>query len=239
MNVIMELKKVTREYEGKSALCGINLKIKHGEVFSLIGPNGAGKTTLLRIMAFLDKPTNGKIIYKGKEAWGPNLTKYRKKVTMVFQRPLFFNSTVFDNIAYGLKLRGYSSEEIEQKVDNVLRLVKMEDFQERSIKKISGGEQQRVAMARAIALNPELLLLDEPTANLDPANTKLIEKIIKKISKITTVVVATHNLFQAKRLSDRIGCLLSGRLIDVGNTRDIFSRPRDERTKKFVRGEFF
>ncbi|HID60953.1 MAG TPA: ATP-binding cassette domain-containing protein, partial [Hadesarchaea archaeon] len=126
MVVILELKKITKKYNGKLALRGIDLKINSGEIFSVIGPNGAGKTTLLRVMALLDKPTSGKIIYNGKETKNTNLVACRNDITMVFQRAVFFNSTVFNNVAYGLKLRGYSSKKIGQKVDDVLKLVGME-----------------------------------------------------------------------------------------------------------------
>jgi tungstate transport system ATP-binding protein len=239
MVVILKLRKIRKEYDGKQALRGINLDIKEGEIFSIIGPNGAGKTTLLRIMSFLDKPTGGEIFYKSKRVEKTVPANLAKKVTMVFQQPVLFNSTVFENIAYGLRLRNCHADEINRRVDEVLNSVKLRGFGGRRAKKLSGGEQQRVILARALVLNPELLLLDEPTANLDPVNTALIERIIKGLRGKTAVVVATHNLFQAKRLSDRVACLLEGRLIDVGETREIFNHPKDERTKKFIRGEFF
>ncbi len=239
MVTVLKLRRISKEYDGKTALRGINLDIKEGEILSIIGPNGAGKTTLLHIMALLDKPTSGEIVYKGAKIKRANLTQHRKNITAVFQQVVLFNSTVFENVAYGLKLRGCPAEEIEQKVDSVLKLVRLQGFRDRKAKKLSGGEQQRVALARALVLYPKLLLLDEPTADLDPANTILIEKIIGGLREKTTVVVATHNLFQARRLSDEVACLLDGELMAMGKTRNIFMHPKDERIKKFIHGEFF
>ncbi len=239
MSTIFSLKNVAKNYDGNEALRDINLDIQKGEIFSIIGPNGAGKTTLLHIIGLLREPAKGEIKFKGSIINKSNSSDYRKKITMVFQQPVLFNSTVFDNVGYGLKIRGNSEEEIVKKVGAALESVGMSNFSHKKAKKLSVGEQQRVVLARALALNPELLLLDEPTANLDPKNSILVENIIKKMRGKTTVVITTHNLFQARRISDRVACLLGGEIIDVGKTKDIFSRPTDERTKKFIRGEFF
>ena len=206
-------------------------------MLAVIGPNGSGKTTLLRMMALIDKPDGGEIYYKGEKANNSNAKSIRGKVTMVFQRSVNFNKTVYKNVAYGLELKKMSENEMKRKVMQVLDLVGIRKFANRRSKKLSGGEQQRVAIARALVLEPELLLLDEPTANLDPKNTLEIERIINRIKKKTTVVIATNNPFQASRLSDRIACLLSGRLIGEGTPREIIDRPKDTRIKKFVRGE--
>jgi len=213
------------------------LKVRAGQVLAVIGPNGSGKTTLLRMMALIDKPDGGEIYYKGEKANNSNAKSIRGKVTMVFQRSVNFNKTVYKNVAYGLELKKMSENEMKRKVMQVLDLVGIRKFANRRSKKLSGGEQQRVAIARALVLEPELLLLDEPTANLDPKNTLEIERIINRIKKKTTVVIATNNPFQASRLSDRVACLLSGRLIGEGTPREIIDRPKDTRIKKFVRGE--
>lgn len=239
MAALLKLKNIRQEYDGKIALKGVDLDLRENEVLSIIGPNGAGKTTLLRIMALLDKQTVGEVIYKGARIRKSNLDRFRKKITMVFQRAVLFNATVFDNVAYGLKLRGYQRDEIERRVEQALGLVRIENFSRRKAKTLSGGEQQRVVLARALALEPELLLLDEPTANLDPTSAALVERMIKNLKKETTVVVTTHNLFQARRLPDRIVCLLDGAIITTGKTKEIFRRPKDERIRKFIRGEFF
>ena len=215
----------------------LNLKVIKGQVLAVIGPNGSGKTTLLRMMAFIDKPNDGEIYHKGAKVDNSSAKAIRGKVTMVFQRSVNFNKTVYKNVAYGLELKKMSENEIKRRVMKVLDLVGIRKFAGRRSKKLSGGEQQRVAIARALVLEPELLLLDEPTANLDPKNTLEIERIINRIKKRTTVVIATNNPFQASRLSDRVACLLNGRLIGEGTPREIIDRPRDARIKKFVRGE--
>jgi len=215
----------------------LNLKVRERQVLAVIGPNGSGKTTLLRMMAFIDKPTDGEIYYKGEKVDNSNAKAIRGKGTMVFQMSVNFNKTVYKNVAYGLELKKMSESEIKRKAMQVLDLVGMKKFADRRSKKLSGGEQQRVAIARALVLEPELLLLDEPTANLDPKNTLEIERIITKIKKKTTVVIATNNPFQASRLSDRVVCLLNGRLIGEGTPKEMINRPRDARIKKFVRGE--
>jgi len=239
MVALVKLKRITRNYDGISALRGVSLEIKDGEILSIIGPNGSGKTTLLKILALLDRPSSGEIFYRGVRLGDSTSPQQRKKITMVFQRPALFNATVFANVAYGLALRGHSAGDISHRVERALKIVRLKGFASRMAGKLSGGEQQRVVLARAIALEPELLLLDEPTSNLDPANSAIFEKTIRSLGGKTTVVVATHNLFQAKRISDRVGCLLNGVMIDVGKTKDIFTRPRSKTTRKFISGEFF
>jgi len=228
---------VYRAHDGRAVIKQFNLKVRKGQVLAVIGPNGVGKTTLLRMMALLDKPTDGEIYYKGEKVDDSNAKAIRGKVTMVFQRSVNFNKTVYKNVAYGLQLKKMSENEIRRRVMQALDLVGMKKFVDRRSKKLSGGEQQRVAIARALVLEPELLLLDEPTANLDPKNTLGIERIISEIKKRATVVIATNNPFQASRLSDRVACLLNGRLIGEGTPKEIIDRPRDARIKKFVRGE--
>jgi tungstate transport system ATP-binding protein len=234
---VEEFKKVYRAYDDRVVIKQLNLKVREQQVLAVIGPNGSGKTTLLRMMAFIDKPTSGEIYYKGEKVDDSNAKAIRGKVTMVFQKAVNFNKTVYKNVAYGLQLKKMSENEIKRRVMRALDLVGMKKFAGRRSKKLSGGEQQRVAIARALVLEPELLLLDEPTANLDPKNTLEIERIINGIKKRTTVVVATNNPFQASRLSDRVVCLLNGRLIGEGTSKEIIDRPRDARIKKFVRGE--
>jgi len=235
--MLEELVAVCREYDGVPVIKRLSMKVREGRVLSIIGPNGAGKTTLLRMMALLDKPTEGEIYYRGTKVDNSSVNAIRGKVTMVFQRTVNFNKTVYKNVAYGPELKKMSESEIKRRVVKALGLVDMKKFADRRAKKLSGGEQQRLAIARALVLEPELLLLDEPTANLDPKNTLEIERIINEIKGRTTVVIATNNPYQAGRLSDRIVCLLDGRLIGEGTPKEIIDRPRDTRIKKFVRGE--
>jgi tungstate transport system ATP-binding protein len=224
---MLELRRVVRRYGEKVALRGVSLRVRRGESLSLIGPNGSGKTTLLRVAALLDRPDEGEVRYRGDP----------RGVTMVFQQPLFFDTTVFKNVAYGLRIRGRPEAEIGERVRRVLSLVGMEGKEGRRVRELSGGERQRVALARALVLEPELLLLDEPTSSLDPPNTWLVEEIIREAERERTVVLSTNHPFQAARLSRRVACLFEGRLIAQGSPREIVERPREERLRRFLRGE--
>lgn len=235
--MLEELVAVCREYDGVPVIKRLSMKVRDRQVLSIIGPNGTGKTTLLKMMALLEKPTEGEIYYMGNKVDDSSINAIRGRVTMVFQRTVNFNKTVFKNVAYGSELKKMSESEIKRRVMQALELVGMKKFADRRAKKLSGGEQQRLAIARALVLDPELLLLDEPTANLDPKNTLGVERIINEIKGRTTVVISTNNPYQAGRLSDRIACLLDGRLIGEGTPKEIIDRPRDGRIKKFVRGE--
>jgi len=224
---MLELRRVVRRYGEKVALRGVSLRVRRGESLSLIGPNGSGKTTLLRVAALLDRPDEGEVRYRGDP----------RGVTMVFQQPVFFDTTVFKNVAYGLRIRGRPEAEIGERVRRVLSLVGMEGKEGRRVRELSGGERQRVALARALVLEPELLLLDEPTSSLDPPNTWLVEEIIREAERERTVVLSTNHPFQAARLSRRVACLFEGRVIAQGSPREIVERPREERLRRFLRGE--
>lgn len=215
----------------------ISLEIRKGDLLAFIGHNGSGKTTLLRILASLELPTSGRYLYRGEEI--NELYDLNKRATLVFQKSTMFNSSVEDNIAYGLKVRDFSRSEVESKVSEALELVKMQDHASKNAKDLSGGEQQRVALARAFVIDPDLLLLDEPTSNVDPGNAKIVEEAIKEIveKNDTTVVLATHTLFQAKRLSNRTAHLYDGKILEEGKTEELFENPKHEKTKGFVSGE--
>lgn len=230
---------LTKSYSDTKALDNVSLEIEKGEIFCIMGHSGAGKTTLLRILALLEKPDSGEYYFDGaKVDWNDNL---RKSITMIFQIPVMFNTTVFKNIAYGLKIRNYPKNEIRKKVKEVLELVGLQGYENRKAKSLSGGEKQRVAIARAIVLEPKLLLMDEPTANLDPTNSAIIEEIVREIvrEKETTIVFSTHNLFQAKRLAHRVAHIYKGKIVEVGDTKEVFENPKNELTKKFINGELF
>ncbi len=227
MAPIVQLKNVTKQYGSITALDNINLEVDSGEIFTLIGPNGSGKTTMLRIMLGIEESTSGEIHFKGVRVDEDSLADVRAKSTMVFQRTALFNTTVQKNVVYGLKLRGYAKKQIEAEVKAALRMVRLEGYEKRWAKKLSGGEQQRVSLAMALALNTELLLLDEPTANLDPKNVSIIEETISWVNRErgATVVMATHNMFQAETLTHRAALLLRGKIVQVGTTREIFGAP--------------
>ena len=227
-----------QRYDSKRALKGLNLAIEKGEVFALIGPVGAGKTTLLRLLNQLDNPASGRIYFAGQDVLSsPKLKlEIRRKMVMVFQKPAVFNTSVYDNVAYPLKVRGYSREIISRKVGRMLEVIGLEGFQGRNARTLSGGEAQRVALARAMIIEPEVLLLDEPTANLDPVSVDLIVTLILRFNREqgTTIVMATHDMSQGQRLADRIGVLMDGELIQVGRAEEIFNTPINIKIAKFV-----
>jgi len=237
--ILIRLSNIHKWYGNREALSGIELEIEKGKIFAIMGNSGAGKTTLLRIMALLEKPDRGEYLFDGENA---NImdTVVRKRVTMVFQKPVMFNTSVFNNVSYGLKLRGYSKKEIAEKVRDILELVKLEGYQKYNARKLSGGEQQRVAIARCLVLEPDVLLMDEPTANLDPSNVITIENIMKKSAENgTTIVLATHNLFQARRISQRVMHLYNGEVVESGDTVSVFENPKEELTRQFINGEIY
>jgi len=227
MKTIIELENIIKTYGNITALDRVSLKVRKGEIFTIAGPNGSGKTTMLRIMAFIDTPTSGEVYFDGIKVSNENRGQVRAKCTMVFQKTALFNTSVYKNIAYGLKLRGFPKKEIEERVKDVLGLVKLDGYEKRLVKKLSGGEQQRVSLARALVLDAELLLLDEPTANLDPKNMSIIEETVSRVNRErkNTVVMATHNLFQAENITKRAALLLGGRIVEVGTAQEIFRTP--------------
>jgi tungstate transport system ATP-binding protein len=237
-----QVNKITKSFEDKCALKDINLFCEKGSIMAIIGPSGAGKTTLLRILNLLDKPTSGELNIEGKRIQNignGDLYEIRTKMAMVFQNPSLFQRTVKDNVAYALKIRNMDHEEIEKKVKSALGLVGLDGIQDQFAPTLSAGEAQRVAFARAIVFEPELLLLDEFTANLDPANVQLLEEAVLKYHKDTkaTIVLATHNLFQAKRLAHRVAFFLNGEVVEVEDKRKFFESPENPTTEAFLSGE--
>lgn len=224
---LIELRNLAKQYANIPALQDISLQIKKGETLTIMGPNGSGKTTMLRIMAGLDMPTTGQIYFNGMEVNDSNRNQIRNQVTMVFQKITLFSTTVYKNVAYGLKVRGLRKKEIDQRINSALTAVKLEGYARRQVKKLSGGEQQRVTLARALALNTPLLLLDEPTANLDPETVSIIEETIQRTNHQfdTTIIMATHNVFQAQTITKRAALLLQGRIVETGTIEEIFRRP--------------
>lgn len=236
---IYELSNLSKTYNSRFKLEIEHLKINAGECFVLVGPSGSGKSTLLRLLNFLEQPTSGTIKFEGKSytaAEMPNIG-IRRRITTVFQNPLLMRMSVLDNVRFGLRLRG--SDGTPEKAQAALELVGLGALAHEPVRTLSGGEAQRVALARAIVFSPDVLLLDEPTANLDPYNVGLIEQIVQTLNKDngTTIIMVTHNVFQAHRLGKRAAFLLDGRIIEVADGSNFFEKPKDKRTGAFVRGE--
>lgn len=238
MNPVYRLEHVTKSYNGRTVLHIDRLDIFPGEILGIIGPSGAGKSTLLRLLNFLEMPDTGTITFGTYCTNGstPPLS-VRRRVTTVFQRPVLLSRSVRANVAYGLRIRGQNH--IRSSVANVLEQVGLPELARAPAHTLSGGEAQRVALARALVIEPQVLLLDEPTANLDPRNVKLIETIIRDINERqgTTIVLVTHNVFQARRLAHRVAFLLDGELVELGSTQQVLEAPADPRTGAFVRGD--
>jgi len=219
-------------------LKNINIRIERGEVFVMIGPTGAGKTTLLRLIDLLDSPTSGRIYFDGTDVTELRRRKVevRRRMAFVLQKPIVFNMSVYDNIAYGLKWRGTGRSSIREKVSSILEIVGLYAYKDRNARTLSGGEVQRVAIARAIVSEPELLLLDEPTANLDPISASKVEELIANIIPRydTTIIMATHDMSQGQRLADTVSVLLNGEIRQTGDWREVFSSPRNREVAGFV-----
>ncbi len=227
---IVRLEDVCLERDGRSILKEIDLTIKAGESVAIIGPTGSGKTSLLRIIDLIDNPSRGLLLFKGKALKSEvERIRARRCIGMVFQRPAMLRGTVYDNVAYGLKVRGVSKEEMKERVSIALAEVELDGYEHRIARELSGGEMQRVAIARALAVKPELLLLDEPTANLDPVTSNVIEDLILRTKKKgLTLVISTHDLPQARRVSERLAVMMSGRIISSGTfERLVHSGPDD------------
>jgi len=236
---VYRLDRVSKRYAARQVLAVDHLEIYPGEILALVGPSGAGKSTLLRLLNFLEPPTAGEIIFHDRVFSSEKELplELRRKVTTVFQRPMLLNRSVGANIRFGLDLR--SANHANEQVRSVLADVGLSGFEQEKARTLSGGEAQRVALARAMVIRPEVLLLDEPTANLDPYNVGLIEKIVLDLNRQhrTTLVLVTHNVFQARRLAHRVALLLDGRIVEVAEARTFFNHPQDPRTGAFVRGD--
>ncbi|MGB2783234.1 MAG: ATP-binding cassette domain-containing protein [Atribacterota bacterium] len=212
---VRNLKKV---YNGKTVLDVDNLNFQEGKIYAIVGPNGSGKTTLLNILNLLEKADKGQIFFYNQEITdksNSDTLEIRRRMTLVNQNPFLFHSTVYDNIAYGLKVRAIPSKIQKNRIKSALNMVGLPGFEDRKVNQLSGGEAQRTVIARALAIKPEVLFLDEPTANIDQKNIDVVERIVKKIKKEikTTVIFTTHDLSQAYRLADEVISLLEGKVI--------------------------
>jgi tungstate transport system ATP-binding protein len=235
--LIYRVENLKKQYGQRTVVDIERLGVRAGEMLAIVGPSGAGKSTLLRLLNFLEAPTAGLLIYRGHSSSNGGFSlALRREVTTVFQHSVLLNGDVYSNVAYGLRLRRW---QVNGRATEMLARVGLVEMLSASARKLSGGEIQRVALARALVIEPTVLLLDEPTANLDPYNVGLIENIVRQHNRErgTTVIMVTHNVFQAKRLASRVGLMLGGRLVEVADTRDFFEAPADSRTAAFVRGD--
>ena len=228
----LELSDVCYAINGRTIIDRISAEIGAGPRTIILGPNGAGKSVLMRLCHGLLEPSAGGIAWRGRNGHNSG------RQSMVFQRPVMLRRSALANVIYGLRLAGFSRRECELRARDVLDAVGLERQAERSARTLSGGEQQRLALARAWALGPEVLFLDEPTANLDPGSTRDVESIIAAIHATgTKIIMTTHNLGQARRLADEILFLSQGRLIEQTPVDRFFGRPASAEAEAFVRGE--
>jgi tungstate transport system ATP-binding protein len=235
MSVNLQLVDLTKKYRDVKALKSVSLELQGNKIIVLLGVNGAGKTTLMRIMAGLEDSDSGQILFNNQNTEPKAL---RRVSTLVFQKTAMFTMNVYGNLAFGLKIRKVPREEIPKRVEEALQAVRLPEFEKRRAKRLSGGEQQRIALARAFLLDSHVLLLDEPTANLDPNSAIIIEKaIISKKSSQRVIVMATHNLNQARRMADEIVHIHNGEIVEIAKPADFFENPKSEITRKFINGE--
>ena len=242
MTAPVSLEKVTKRYGDVTALHDACLEIREGEVFGIVGPSGAGKSTLLRVVDILERPDHGEVSVLGRSA-SPNsklADEIRLQIGMVHQKPVSLNRSVANNLAYPLMIRGWDEGRIKDAVDRELKKLGLEDRRAKNARTLSGGEMQRISFSRTTIFSPKLLLLDEFAANLDPGNVSLLEGMVKgymnENSSRATIIV-THNLFQAKRMCDRIALMWNGEVVEVADKDMFFDHPEDERTAKFITGD--
>ena len=240
MNVdqpILEIRNLQVKRGGISVLNVPHLDVPEGKVMSLIGPNGAGKSTLLLALSRLLKSVQGDIVFRGQTIDNNHsLVAYRRKIAMVFQEPLLFDTTVFENVASGLKIRGLGNSEIKGIVEEYLERFGIGHLAGRSAKKLSGGEAQRTSLARAFATKPEIVFLDEPFSSLDPPTRESLMEDLDRILRETgtTTIMATHDQMEALRLSDRIAVMNQGKIAQIGTPEEVMNHPVDEFVASFV-----
>ena len=241
---LLEVKNLSKDYYKKdkniiSVLSNINFSINKGETFGIIGPNGSGKTTLLRILGLLESPTQGEIRYLGKDITNlsrKEKTLYRRKLSFVRQKPSVRDASVFENIAYGLKVRGLKYKQYKHLLEETIESVGLSGMENKNARALSGGEMQRVVIAMNFIINPEIYILDEVSANLDPMNVRILNRFINKIKqdKEKAIILSTHDRYEAIRLADRIAVLNQGKIIQIDSPIVIFQTPKDEFTAYFV-----
>ena len=244
-NSLIQIKHLSKNFGDLLVLKDISMEIQEGEVVCIIGPSGSGKSTLLRCINQLEKPSTGEILYQGKNMCEnkADVRSFREEVGMVFQKPNPFPMSIYENVAYGPKTHGISSKaKLDDIVEESLKDAAIWDEVKDRLKKnalgLSGGQQQRLCIARALAVKPSVLLMDEPTSALDPISTSKIEELTLELKEKYSIVIVTHNMQQAVRISDSTAFFLMGELVESGDTERIFSKPSDKRTEDYITGRF-
>lgn len=244
-----EIKKLNLYYDSFQALKNINISIQKNEITAFIGPSGCGKSTLLKTLNRMNDliegcKIQGEVLLDGTNIYGNiDINLLRKRVGMVFQKPNPFPMSVYDNIAYGPRTHGIKSkakldELVERSLTDAAIFNEVKDRLKKSALDLSGGQQQRLCIARALAVEPEVLLMDEPTSALDPISTSKIEDLVLELKNRYTIVIVTHNMQQATRISDRTAFFLLGEIIEMSDTESLFSNPKDIRTENYITGRF-
>ncbi|MFD2671684.1 phosphate ABC transporter ATP-binding protein PstB [Marinicrinis sediminis] len=250
MSTIVDIEKLNLYYGDFHALKDVDMKIKPKSITAFIGPSGCGKSTLLRTLNRMNDMIKGiriqgKVNIKGTNIYDPNVNVelLRKEIGMVFQQPNPFPKSIYDNVAYGPRIHGISNKnELDELVEKSLRGAalweEVKDHLKKSAYGLSGGQQQRLCIARALAVNPEILLMDEPTSALDPISTLKIEELVQELKEDYTIVIVTHNMQQAARVSDQTAFFLNGEVVEFADTVNLFSNPEDQRTEDYITGRF-
>lgn len=250
MNYIIATRFVNLFYNDFQALKGISMEIFPNTVTALIGPSGCGKSTYLRLFNRMNDliegvRITGDVLVNGKDIYekGTDIVELRRKVGMVFQKPNPFPKSIFENVAYGLRVNGTSDKKfIEERVEQSLKQSalweEVKDKMKKSAFELSGGQQQRLCIARALAIEPSIILMDEPASALDPISTAKIEELIYELKKNYTIIIVTHNMQQAGRVSDATAFFYMGELIEYGQTKEIFTAPKNPRTQNYITGRF-
>lgn len=248
--IVLDIQNVNLWYGDKQALFDVSMPVEKNKITALIGPSGCGKSTLLRSINRMNDlipgcKTEGKMEFHGEDIYDPtnDVNSIRKKIGMIFQRPNPFPMSIRDNITYGPKIHGIEdkkelNEIVERTLHHAALWDEVGDRLDKSALSLSGGQQQRLCIARALSINPDLLLMDEPTSALDPIATSKIEDLACELQKEYTVVIVTHNMQQASRISDNTGFMYMGKMIEFGDTEGIFNKPKEETTERYITGRF-